>query len=198
MNSSNLKAAIGVGALAGALFLTGVGSPTLSGAFAQDATPAAPSAATGGTSATDAAQDPRLQALTERYDAFLGKMAAELGATNEEVDAAIRASLKGMIDDAVAAGDLAANDATAIKQRIDAAEIPVLGIAGQGMGGHDRRGDGPGLGKDGDRDDHGGRGGWDDDRDDTNGQADDAADDDATAETQSTSGAPIGVLAPVI
>ena len=113
MNPPNLKAAIGVGALAGAQFLTGIGAPTLPGAFAQDATPAVPSATTGGDTAASTVEDERMQALVERYDAFLGKMAAELGVTNDEVDAAIRASLKGTIDDAVTAGDLAVNDAAA-------------------------------------------------------------------------------------
>lgn len=197
MTPSNLKAAIGVGALAGALFLTGIGSPTLPGAFAQDATPATPAAA-GGESAAGAATDPRMQAMTERYDAFLGKMGTELGATNEEVDAAIRASLKGMIDDAVTAGDLAANDATALKERIDAAEIPLFGMAGRGIGGPGERGghdDRPDFGE------HRGQGerdGWDDDRKDADRTADDAENNDAEAETQSTSGALIDAMAPVI
>lgn len=188
MHPSNLKAVLGVGALAGAMFLTGMGAPTLPGAFAQDATPDVPAAAPGDASATGGVQDERMQAMTERYDAFLGKMAAELGATNDEVDAAIRTSLKGMIDDAVTAGNLAANDATAIKARIDEAEIPIFGIAGHGIGGPDGRGETIGGGEHRGRDD---RGHSDDERND-------ADSDEVQAETQSTSGSFIDLQAPMI
>ncbi len=197
MNPSNLKAAIGVGALAGAMFLTGIGAPTLPGAFAQETAPATPSAVTDGAGSA-ATTNPRLQAMTEHYETFLGKMAGELGATDEEVDAAIRASLKGMIDDAVAAGDLAANDATALKERIDDAEIPVLGIMGRGFGDHDGRGGHWDGGKHRGRGERGDRGRWDESRDAETRpeEADDA--DDASAEQQATNGGSIDAIAPLI
>jgi hypothetical protein len=94
----------------------------------------------------------------QRYDDFVAKLAANLGQTDAtKVDAAIRATLKQTIDEQQAAGDLTADQATALKQRIDTADVP-LGFMGGPRGGMDHGGF---NGRDGGPD----HGSWDQDQD---------------------------------
>jgi len=94
------------------------------------------------------------------YQDFLGKLATNLGETDTaRVDQAIRDSLKQVVDDRQAAGDLTADQATALKERIDADGIPI-GFVGPGGRGF-RGSHGGDMG--GDRG-HGGFGGWNDGR----------------------------------
>lgn len=56
------------------------------------------------------------------YSAFVAKLATTLGITDPaKVDAAITSSLKQMVDDRFKAGDISANEATALKNNIDSA-----------------------------------------------------------------------------
>lgn len=63
------------------------------------------------------------------YQNFLGKLTTNLGMTDtSEVDLAIRASLKAMVDEKFTEGSISQNDADAIKERIDTGVSP-LGVA---------------------------------------------------------------------
>lgn len=134
------------GALALLLVVVGTRAAGSSSVAAQSATPAA-NAGTGGTTAGDATTDP---AATDPYQDFLAKLATNLGVADAaQVDAAIRTTLKQTVDERQAAGDLSTDEATAIKSRIDAADVP-LGLIGGRHGGFDRGGPGgPFGGKDG-------------------------------------------------
>jgi hypothetical protein len=126
--------------------LLGIGAVAGRGVFAQDATP---TSGTGSTSATN-------------YQDFVSKLASNLGiADSTQVDAAIKTTLKQMVDEELAAGHISADEANAAKQAIDNGEFGGDLIDfdhGQGgKHGHDDQGD-----KDGDR----GNGGTNDDGDD--------------------------------
>jgi len=96
----------GLGAALVVLF--GIGSVAGHDVFAQDATPAA------GTSST----------TDTTYQDFVGKLAANLGiADATQVDAAIKTTLKQMVDEQLAAGNISANEATAAKQAIDNGDL---------------------------------------------------------------------------
>src|SRR3954447_213300 len=88
-------------------------------AFAQDN--ATPTPSSGSAATTEQAAD---QAA---YQGFIDGLATNLGNTDSAtVDAAIRTTLKQMVDAEFAAGNISANDATAEKAAIGAATGPEL------------------------------------------------------------------------
>lgn len=104
----------------------------------------------GAQSGTPTAETDRNAALTQSYDDFLAKMAANLGVGDAtQVDLAIRTSLKQMIDESAAAGDLTAEQATTLKERVDASEVPLRSVVGRGRGHHDGGDDRSDRGRDG-------------------------------------------------
>ncbi len=119
----------GLTALLALLFGVGL----IGSAFAQT-DPAAPDAATPTgeeTSATTATAG-------DSYQDFLDQLAANLGGTDAAaLDAAIRTTLKQAVDARLEAGEISANAADALKQRIDAAEVPLrhVGLIGGRIGG---------------------------------------------------------------
>jgi hypothetical protein len=117
---------------------------------AQDATPSAGT----GTTETETANQ------TSAYDEFVAGLAANLGIADvTTVDIAIKETLKQIVDQKFANGEISANQATAMKERIDAGEIPFglggFGPRGDGLRGHDGRGGlyGPKADRDTDTDD---------------------------------------------
>jgi hypothetical protein len=120
------------------------------GVFAQDSTPTTtetPAVGSSGDTTTDA---------NAEYDAFVVALAANLGISDPAtVDAAIKATLKQQVDDRLAAGEISANEATALKERIDAGKF---GSFLFGIGGHKDGIGGPRGGQRGDGYDHQGRG----------------------------------------
>src|SRR5262245_57457236 len=94
---------------------------------AQDATPVpSTGTATPGTTQTES---------QSRYQEFVAGLATNLGVADAAtVDSAIRTTLKQMVDSEFAAGNISANDATALKAAIDAAESPLRigGFGGRG------------------------------------------------------------------
>jgi Arc/MetJ family transcription regulator len=99
----------------------------------------------GAQSGTPTAETDKNTALTQSYDDFLAKMATNLGVGDAaQVDVAIRTTLKQMIDDSAAAGELTAEQATLLKERVDSSEVPLRSVVGRGRGhrdgsDHDRR-----------------------------------------------------------
>jgi hypothetical protein len=133
-----------------ALALLGVGAVAGGGVFAQDSTPTTtetPAVGSSGDTTADSSAD---------YDAFVAALAANLGISDPAtVDAAIKTTLKQQVDDRLAAGEISANEATALKERIDAGDFgPFL----FGIGGHKDGIGGPRGGQRGDGYDHQGRG----------------------------------------
>ena len=137
----------GITAMAGAAML-GVGGS----AFAQDSTPTAGTEAS--TPAADTTTDPWAARQAEQ-DAFLDALAANLGvADGATVEAAIKTTMKQLVDERLAAGEISADDAEAIKAAIDSGDYPVglhlPGLGGMGgPGGFDWPGDFDGPGMDG-------------------------------------------------
>lgn len=128
------------GALALSLMLVGMRLMETApvGAQSTAATPAA-SSSTAASNAQPGAKPDGVDPA-QRYDDFVTKLAANLGQTDAtKVDAAIRATLKQTIDERQAAGDLTADQATALKQHIDTADVP-LGFMGGPHGGMDHGG----------------------------------------------------------
>lgn len=83
--------------------------------FAQE-TPATPT----GEDATTATTD------NDRYQDFLNRLAANLGGTDAAaLDLAIRTTLKEEVDARLAAGEISANAAEALKEQIDTADSPL-------------------------------------------------------------------------
>ncbi|HKG24005.1 MAG TPA: hypothetical protein VKB09_00065 [Thermomicrobiales bacterium] len=126
-----------VGGSASAVALTMAGLAAQRAVNAQDATPVpSTSTATPGTTQNEAQSG---------YQEFVAGLAANLGVADAAtVNAAIRTTLKQLIDAEFAAGNISANDATALKAAIDAAESPLRigGFGGRGgIGGRDGRGD---------------------------------------------------------
>jgi hypothetical protein len=123
----------------------GAGLATTLGAAivrAQDATPTAGSGSATPATGTGTQKKPDAAAL---YQSFLGKLATNLGLSDPKaVDTAIRTSLKSLVDDQLAAGHISGDNATALKQRIDAATVPLgmFGVGGEGYGGGGFRGKG--------------------------------------------------------
>jgi hypothetical protein len=127
------------------------------------------------------------------YQVFVAKLANNLGVTDPtKVDAAIRTTLKQMVNDQLAAGTISANKATELKKKIDAADQPgkLLGLDGfavktnpstvTGNGGNAAN-DGNGDNDTGNgADNHGGNAGLDDDANGVDNHGGNAgADDDA-------------------
>jgi hypothetical protein len=134
------KLALGGGLMALALMVTGLTANRV--VDAQDATPS-----TGNESAETETVD-----QTTAYDEFVGGLAANLGIVDATtVDTAIKETLKQMVDQKFADGEISANAATAMKERIDAGEFSLgLGrIGGFGPGDGHRGPDGRGDDKDG-------------------------------------------------
>ena len=143
--SKNLLIYGGITAMTGVAMLGVVGS-----VFAQDeSTPTAGTEETVETTGSTTTSD-RRAAREAEYAAFLDALAVNLGvADGETVDAAIRTTMKQVIHERLAAGEISADLATELKLAIDSGEYPV-GLHLPGMGGFG----GPGWGGD-----HEGRGG---------------------------------------
>lgn len=109
-----------------AFALLGVGGLAGGGVFAQDqsGTPAA------------GESTPAAGGETSAYQDFVNALAANLGISDPAtVDAAIKTTLKQQVDAELAAGNISANEATALKQRIDAGDFgPFLFGHGRGDG----------------------------------------------------------------
>src|SRR6476619_3125313 len=75
---------------------------------------------------------------TEESDAIVQDAAKQLGVSADKLDAALKQALENRVDAAVKAGTLTAAQATELKQRIAAGELPLIGI-GPGRGGHGGR-----------------------------------------------------------
>lgn len=96
----------------------GVGAASALGVTIARAQSATPSTSTSGKTARGAT-------VQQRYTDFVDKLAANLGNTDaSKVDTAIRTTLKQMVDEEVQAGNLSANEATALKNRIDSGDFP--------------------------------------------------------------------------
>jgi hypothetical protein len=67
--------------------------------------------------------------------------AAQLGVKPAELTSALKTALKNRVDEAVQSGRLTQAEANAIKERIDAGDVPLLGLGGPGL---DRHRVGPG------------------------------------------------------
>ena len=122
-----------------------IGGTLMSAVFAADPSPA-PSGTIADPSADPSAKPGRL--LDGKYsDAFLDRLASELGVERSALGPATLAASNAAIDAAVAAGDLTAEQATALKARLAALEDPAVLLARPGFG-HGPKGghDGPGRG----------------------------------------------------
>jgi len=129
--------------LAGALVTAAlVGGTLISAALAADPSPS-------GTTTDPSAKPGRIDA-TKYTDAFLDKLASELGVERSALGPATLAASNAAIDAAVVAGDITADQATALKARLAALEDPATLLARPGFGhggrGHDGFGKGPGRG----------------------------------------------------
>jgi hypothetical protein len=130
--------------LAGALVAAAlVGGTLMSAVFAAD-----PSASP---TTTEPSADPSTQPAkvpdTKYADAFLDKLASELGVDRSALGPATLAASNAAIDAAVTAGDLTAEQATALKARLAALPDPALLLARPGFGPGPRGDhDGPGRG----------------------------------------------------
>lgn len=83
----------------------------------------------------------------EESDAVLNDTARRLGVEPSELSAALKASLKARVDDAVQDGRLTQEQAAQLKRRIDANEAPLFGLGpGPRMHHHHRFGPGRDLG----------------------------------------------------
>lgn len=137
--------------------LAGVGVTRV---FAQDSTPTAEE-----TPAVGAGDESTPTSTTStKYDTFVANLAAELGSDSTTVDTAIRDSLKLMVDDSLAAGDITEDEATERKTKIDESTSPIRFSSGMNRGGGNP-GDGSGGDKGGDH--SGGQGGPDTSTDET-------------------------------
>lgn len=70
---------------------------------------------------------------TEESDAIIDDAAEQLGVSSDELDAALKQALENRVDAAVEAGNLTEEQAAELKERIEAGEVPLLGV-GPGMG----------------------------------------------------------------
>jgi hypothetical protein len=96
-------------------------------------------AVAGGGAAVAATKEASPQAESS---AVIADAASQLGISSEKLSSALKASLEKRVDAAVAAGELTQAEGTALKQRIEAGEIPLIAGPRGGPGAH--RG-GPGL-----------------------------------------------------
>jgi len=117
-----------------------VGGTLISAVFAADPSP------TGTT--TDPSADPSAKPgrlLDGKYsDAFLDRLASELGVERSALGPATLAASNAAIDAAVAAGDLTADRATALKERLAQLEDPAVLLARPAFGHGPRGHGGPG------------------------------------------------------
>ena len=72
---------------------------------------------------------------TEESDAIVQDAAKQLGVSADKLDAALKQALENRVDAAVEAGTLTEAQGAELKQRIEAGEVPLIGI-GPGPGGH--------------------------------------------------------------
>ena len=70
---------------------------------------------------------------TEESDAIVADAAKQLGVSAEKLDAALKQALENRVDAAVEAGTLTAAQAAELKERIEAGEVPLVGV-GPGLG----------------------------------------------------------------
>lgn len=133
-----------------ALVVALVGGLLIGSAFAQSSPgPAAtPGAGTPSTTAPGATTTTGAQAA---YQDFVNKLAKNLGISDPAtVNTAIRTTLKQMVDEQLAAGHISQDQATRLKQQIDAGKVPfgpwLGGIGGnhRGFGPNERGKFGPG------------------------------------------------------
>lgn len=129
--------------LAGALVTAAlVGGTLISAALAADPSPSA--------TTTDPSAKPGRVDASKYSDAFLDKLASELGVARSALGPATLAASNAAIDAAVAAGDITADQGTALKARLAALEDPAVLLARPGFGhggpGHGGFGGGPGRG----------------------------------------------------
>lgn len=129
--------------LAGALVAAAlVGGTLISAVFAADPSPSA------GTT-TDPSADPSAKPRlidSEYADAFLDKLAAELGVDRSALGPATLAATNAAIDAAVAAGDIDAEDAATLKERLADLEDPAVLLVRPGFAHGPRDHHGPGRG----------------------------------------------------
>jgi hypothetical protein len=124
--------------LAGALVTAAlVGGTLMSAALAADPSPS-------GTTTDPSAKPGRIDA-TKYSDTFLDELASELGVERSALGPATLAASNAAIDAAVAAGNLTADRATALKARLAALEDPAVLLARPGFG-HGPKGHGGGFG----------------------------------------------------
>jgi hypothetical protein len=96
--------------------------------------------------ATDEATDPETTAAATEYcDVFMDTLASELGATRDELVSAGKAAASAAVDAALEAGDITEERATAIRERIDAADGTGCAWFGHGFAAGALHGDGRGL-----------------------------------------------------
>jgi hypothetical protein len=127
--------------LAGALVAAAlVGGTLISAVFAASPAPSA--------STTDPSAKPGRLLDTKYTDAFLDKLASELGVERSAFGPATLAATNAAIDAAVAAGDIDAAKAATLKERLAKLEDPAVLLArpGFGHGPRDQKGPGPGRG----------------------------------------------------
>jgi hypothetical protein len=70
---------------------------------------------------------------TEESDAIVADAAKQLGVDADELDAALKQALENRVDAAVEAGRLTEAQAAELKDRIEAGEVPLVGV-GPGLG----------------------------------------------------------------
>ena len=70
---------------------------------------------------------------TEESDAIVADAAKQLGVGADELDAALKQALENRVDAAVEAGRLTDAQAAELKERIEAGEVPLVGV-GPGLG----------------------------------------------------------------
>ncbi len=141
--------------------LLGLGAFGVRGGFAQESTPTIEeSDATTATAGSTASVDP-----TAAYDEFVAGLAANLGVDAVAVDAAITQTFTDMVAARLADGEISADAAAELTERITAGDVPFgLGWLGDG---HSGRGGMGGFDGPGDRGTRGDRMPGTDDQDDT-------------------------------
>lgn len=72
---------------------------------------------------------------TEESDAIVADAAKQLGVSADKLDAALKQALENRVDAAVEAGTITAAQAAQLKERIEAGEVPLVGL-GPGPGHH--------------------------------------------------------------
>ena len=118
-----------VAGLAG-IGLAGVG---ISRVFAQDATSTPTDDATADATPAVGSSGETTTPATH-YETFIQNLASELGTDAATVDAAIRDSLKAMVDDKLAAGAITEDQATKARTWIDESPAPIRVFASPGHG----------------------------------------------------------------